>query len=98
MPANKPISSIRITRELPIKWAARLNMEPLSSGLKKDRSLNIHELRPTCTIRKEIRNKPVNAITSFLPTAEVKNWDHFIVSEGVEKFDAKVSPDSQKSE
>ena len=45
-----------------------------------------------------MRNKPVNAITIFLPTAEVKNWDHFIsYQEGLKKFDAKVSPDRGKT-
>jgi hypothetical protein len=35
-------------------------------------------LRPTCTIRNVIRNKPVKAITIFLPIAVVKKKDHFI--------------------
>jgi hypothetical protein len=87
IPANKPISRILITKELPIKKAALLNMDPLSSGLKKLRSLKMQELRPTCTIRKEIRNKPVSAITIFLPTAEVKNCDHFIkIERGFENY------------
>ena len=45
------------------------------------------EFKPTCTIRKEIRKNPVNAITIFLPTAEVKKKDHFIF----EKEDLKNS-------
>jgi hypothetical protein len=38
----------------------------------------MHALIPTCTIKKEIRNKPVRPITNFLPIDEVKNSDHFI--------------------
>jgi len=72
---------IRITKELPIKWAALLNIDPLSSGSKIGRSLNMQEFSPTCTIKKEIRNKPVSAITIFLPTADVKKKDHFIISQ-----------------
>ena len=54
----------------------------------------MQEFSPTCTNKKAIKNKPVNAITSFLPTAEVKKYDHFIFqTEGVEKFDAKVRED-----
>jgi hypothetical protein len=29
-------------------------------------------------IKNEIRKSPVNAITNFLPTEDVKNSDHFI--------------------
>jgi hypothetical protein len=43
-----------------------------------------------------MRKKPVSAITIFLPTAEVKNWDHFIMTEWIEKFDAKLRCDRQK--
>ena len=74
-----------------------MNIDPLSFELKIGRSLKIQELRPAWTTRKEIRNKPVKAITIFLPTAEVKNWDHFIsYQEGLKKFDAKVSSDYEK--
>jgi hypothetical protein len=54
-------------------------MSPLSSGTK--RSLNTQELTPTCTTKKEIRNKPVTATTIFLPIEEVNNWDQFILTE-----------------
>ena len=80
-----------------MKWAALLNIDPLSFLLNKGRSLKIQEFKPTCIIKKDMRNKPVSAITIFLPTAEVKKCDHFInKTKGVEKFDAKVSPDCQK--
>src|SRR5689334_14113509 len=69
---------MRITTVDPIKWAALLNILPLSFGSKMGRSLNIQALMPTCTTRKLIRNNPESAITSFLPTEEVKNSDHFI--------------------
>jgi hypothetical protein len=68
---NNPISMIRITIIEPIKWAALLNMIPPSLA-------QMQALIPTCTTRKEIRNKPVNPITSFFPTEEVNNSDHFI--------------------
>jgi hypothetical protein len=85
---------MRITKEFPMKYAARLNIDPLSFRLKKARSLKIVEFKPTCTIKKEIRKNPVSAITIFLPTAEVKKKDHFIFEKGgFEKFSAKVSPD-----
>jgi hypothetical protein len=51
----------------------------------------MQELSPTCTIRKEMRNSPVKAITIFLPTAEVKKYDHFIdCQKGVKIIAAKV--------
>jgi hypothetical protein len=40
--------------------------------------------------KKEIRNKPVKAITSFFPTDEVKNSDHFISNKRGEQFAAKI--------
>jgi hypothetical protein len=45
--ANNPISIIRITKELPMKYAALLNMEPSSSGLKIGKSLKMQEFKPT---------------------------------------------------
>src|SRR5436190_23372889 len=75
---NNPISRIRITTVDPMKWAALLNILPLSFGSKMGRSLKTQALMPTWTTRKLIRNKPESAITSFLPTEEVKNSDHFI--------------------
>ena len=54
----------------------------------------MQELSPTCTIKNVIRNKPVSAITIFLPTAEVKKKDHFIfVEEEVEKINIKIGRD-----
>jgi hypothetical protein len=41
--------------------------------------------------KKEIRNKPVKAITSFFPTDEVKNSDHFISNKRGEQFCCKNS-------
>src|ERR1700741_2780928 len=38
----------------------------------------MHALRLTCIIKKAIKNKPVSAITHFLPIEEVNNSDHFI--------------------
>ena len=38
-----------------------------------------------------MRKKPVSAITIFLPTTEVKNCDHFIMSEGLKNL-RKVKP------
>jgi hypothetical protein len=53
----------------------------------------MQELRPTCTSKKVIKNKPVNAITSFLPTADVKKYDHFISYQGgVKKFLQRYTP------
>jgi hypothetical protein len=61
------------------------------------RSLKTQEFKPTWTTRKEIKNKPVNAITIFLPTAEVKNCDHFIsYQEGLKNF-GKGKPRSSKT-
>ena len=54
----------------------------------------MQELNPTWTIKNVIKNKPVSAITTFLPTAEVKKKDHFIFEkEGVEKLYMKLSSD-----
>jgi len=38
------------------------------------------------TIKNKIRDKPVTAITNFLPTDEVKNSDHFINQCRAQKF------------
>lgn len=48
-----------------MKSAATLNVSPPS--FKK-----ISAFIDTCIIRKEIRNKPVNPITNFLPIDDVK--------------------------
>jgi hypothetical protein len=48
---------------------------------------------PTWISKKLIRNKPVKAITSFLPTADVKKYDHFISYQGgVKKFSQRYTP------
>ena len=55
----------------------------------------MQELSPTWTIKNVIKNKPVSAITIFLPTAEVKKKDHFIFEEeGFEEIYMKVSSDN----
>src|SRR5215204_4537753 len=93
---NKPISIILIKTVEPMKWAALLNILPSSVGSKMGRSLNIQALIPTCTTRKETRNKPDSPITSFLPTEEVKNSDHFIMQDSVLiKFGANLLSNDQ---
>jgi len=58
----------------------------------------IKALIPACTIKKIIKNKPVNAITHFLPIEEVNSSDHFIYInlKGRNQVSAKILPERQK--
>ena len=51
---------------------------------------------PPARSKKEIRNNPVNAITNFFPTDDVKNSENFINQKRrCEKFDAKIASERQ---
>ena len=93
-PINNTASNMRVTIVDPMKWAALLNISPLSSGFSQDRSAKMQAFNPTCTNKNVIRKIPVRAITNFLPTAEVKKWDHFI-SRAKKFCVANVSVDSE---
>jgi hypothetical protein len=82
---------MRVTMVEPIKWAALLNISPLS--VVSTQSAKMQAFNPTCTSKNVMRKIPVIAMTIFLPTAEEKKYDHFI--SGVKNFAANVSLDSQ---
>src|ERR1043165_3103980 len=81
---NNPISRTRGTNVWPSQRAALLKTSPLSPGTKT--TAHMQAFTVTCTIKNKIRDKPVTAITNFLPTDEVKNSDHFINQCGAKEF------------